>query len=1269
MAIESSSSINGWTVWNISGMIDNGQRLQFGLNQVLLRLDIHSRMVLLQINSSIHRILRMDIQRKQSDSIDVLFDIPDYRYSSEGKIIANYTNFTLDFPITENQKKHSHIHLIFSSFEDHLHCNLTSHYRNRYVFHSLWNVTFLRQYLSQFIVQSSLKMHHYPLFSFQSFAQFLSNSTTLQSFNSSFTLPSLFVSRPFQLTFEKNSHLFIQLFEWANLSRLENHWNLSTIFGLQLSLLNDLPFGLSLHLEQRFLGHRYFFIVHIDRHWLISLTINRKIRYELLSSPVDSIIFIQRIDLPTNEIHRLPIHYSTDNQTLIRIEVLFSKYFSTLINDFLLDISWKNQTWKCLCHIPIFRREFFLFTWTRDVQQEFGHFQGTIEMKFLRRRRLFNYQYDWNIASIRFWQFDSRLILFAFDPIQWKMNITNDYFWNGFWMINTRLILGHHRELLRLDHQYHFRSLLSNLLFNLSLINSHYDLNLNYYHGNHSIDGLFVKNRERFQIDGYWNRTENLLQLNTQETKSMTIIRSNFFQSFVEKNDDQKLGILFERTSIHLNTDTQLVDCNPSLIIRRVPQLFLVHYYTFNDGLSSMIVEWTKHSYLSWNYTGQSRIPIPLRKVQIDLRRNYAFRFDTTTFEYSFTYDHDGRQLMVRREPLAEDADDRLILKIQSYPNATFLLDLQVINNHYQLIGEPSANQSSWFLHGHLRKDRFNGSMIFSDFDWFLSSKFDFNSSLLISTGRYVQFIPTSKPQIALEILLRSRWHFLFQYAGLRSLIVGKLANYSSNFNLYFLSQSINETFYHLQFQLNELIEQNWTLEIRHDGRYSCSDHRGEFRFNGSLDDFVFRHTVDEQTNELLINEHLVEFSTKNFHFLLANLSSETTKYLHLSHQPSKQNLTIQYYKSGRFARENLNIQTPIYDIQILYSLPSIDDQQRYVKIIFEFLPLQMSAFNLVRGRTFRIGYESERTRRILSGNLALGIEDIDNKDVFTMNERWKFIYGYERNERIYMKWNLRVDLKEKVLRGRVNIDDPNGEMSTPISSDIHARLEDLMLIADIRTIYSSSEETMKPIILQLNIDQRFLTQQFVALKLIHELSQTNLSFTLDRYPQRRFLIRLKPNDFPIEKTFVHLYANTTESQLKLLLILADLIHLNLTLPKSYPETGILHSSIIIHDEEYFHGRLDPHALKLRSKDYLFNLSLTELILEKRSRQEILASIIARWLDKNSSTGLVTIFTQTDFQRVREKDESNRREKMTVILFSSSYQSNNQQDNILGFNV
>jgi hypothetical protein len=198
-------------------------------------------------------------------------------------------------------------------------------------------------------------------------------------------------------------------------------------------------------------------------------------------------------------------------------------------------------------------------------------------------------------------------------------------------------------------------------------------------------------------------------------------------------------------------------------------------------------------------------------------------------------------------------------------------------------------------------------------------------------------------------------------------------------------------------------------------------------------------------------------------------------------------------------------VQTPIYDINLIY-YPT-DEEHRYVKLILEFLPLQMSAFSLVRGRSFRLGYQTNRKQWMLSGNLAFGIEDFDRRHVFTMDERWKLSYGLEKREKIYLKWNVRIDSVMKSFQGRVTIQDPNDQLSTPISSDVQGQLTDRMIIASLRTSYSSLENQSQSILVQLNIDQRLLRQQYITVNIIHQSSATNLSLTIDHYPQRQLRI------------------------------------------------------------------------------------------------------------------------------------------------------------------
>lgn len=569
MKIESVSLINGWSLWNLSGVLNNSKELQIRLNRFFIESKIDYRMIQLEMSYIDQKFLRIYSYVNQSNFIRILFEIPGYRYESDGKLSADYTNLSLDFRTIENSKKKSQINFEFLSFSNNLILNLTSNIRNQYFLTSIHNFTFNNSYLYQSNIQSRLKMYHYQLFSYHSFAEYFENSTMLNLLNGSIHLPSLFFSKPFLFHYKKDSQLFLQFFEWANLTRISTNYNISTVFGLQISLINDLSTKILIYFEENFLGKRYLLIFEIDRNWIVSVILNKKIRYEFLSSPIDSQFLIKRIDLSTNQTRQLAINYHTDNQTLIRIEILFSKYFSRFINDFIFDMSFKNHSLKFHCYIPLFKREFFSLIWKRYVQKELFHFHGLIETKFLRRRRFIDYEYNYNLASIRYWTFKSRLIIFSLDPIQWNLNITNDYLWNGKWAIDFDLMLGQRRELIRLNHKYHYTTFLSNLLFNLHLINSHYDLDFNYYHLNHSIQGSFIKNKYKNEINGYWNTSENILQLNTQHMKSITTIKSIFLKSIIDVSEE-KIGVLIHRTTSPFINDTQIMEVVFECHINRV---------------------------------------------------------------------------------------------------------------------------------------------------------------------------------------------------------------------------------------------------------------------------------------------------------------------------------------------------------------------------------------------------------------------------------------------------------------------------------------------------------------------------------------------------------------------------------------------------------------------------------------------------------------------------------------------------------------------------
>ncbi|CAF3914922.1 unnamed protein product, partial [Rotaria sp. Silwood1] len=150
---------------------------------------------------------------------------------------------------------------------------------------------------------------------------------------------------------------------------------------------------------------------------------------------------------------------------------------------------------------------------------------------------------------------------------------------------------------------------------------------------------------------------------------------------------------------------------------------------------------------------------------------------------------------------------------------------------------------------------------------------------------------------------------------------------------------------FNINFQLSNQINQNWILNI-YNQRFFLYNHNYEFIFNGSLYDFSFQHIIENKKNLFFINENTIQFHTNNYGMIISNLSTDTTTYIHLYNRKTKQNLTINYYKLGRFNTKDNNIQTPIYDINLLYY--STNDENHYIKIFLELLPLQMSSFNFV---------------------------------------------------------------------------------------------------------------------------------------------------------------------------------------------------------------------------------------------------------------------------------------------------------------------------------
>ena len=1232
--LQSDLALNGWSFWNVSTAFIDYERFDIRVNDFSLRSRMEPSKILFEIAARNTDYVRASIYLNHSGTIDVSMNLFGSQYQSAGQLTANYTNASVYFPIVSKTAQPTHIRADFSSVEDDVTINVTSDLRHGYRFHAIQNFTFVHQYLARSFTELSFNWTHYPLFTFHSLAYFLENSTVLQSCNVTMVPPSLFFPKPLLFHYQRDSQWLLQLFDWANLTRTNASYDLSTRVGLELTATKHALTRASLRLEEIFLGERVLVLVEFEHQWRMTLTLNRRIQYECISFPSNNSFLWRRTDLDTDQVHLLEAKYSNINQTGLRIELLLSKYFSSFVHDLILDMSMNNDTWTCRCFIPLFRREFFALTWQRSSQRPWLHFQGALQATLFRRRRLIDYEYDWNFASIHLWTIDSRLNSFSFDPLHWHFNLTNDYLWQGRWTTNGRLMAGAHRQLIRFHQMYLYTRSVSRMLVDLHVMLNHFELDVNYHHGNSSLQGHFKQNDYEHRIHGDWNSTLNRLRLDTQDMRTVTTLTSSSIKSIIERGH-QRMGLFIERALNEFANDSDVLECNPYMTIHSRPQLLTMHRYTLNDGLSSMMCEWTSNSYVSWNYTGHGRMPLSLRKLEFDTRTKYLFRLHTTTFKYTSILNLNKGQLILRREPVADGADDRYELKVRLHSNRTFLTHLQVIDNHYHIIADPCQEDLCWQLHGLLRHDPFNGSLMLSHRDGGFSSKLDFNGSLYVNTGHFVQILAHDHPQLALEILLRDRVHLAFQYAGWRSLMAVNFSHTSSNTHVFLSSASIDQKRFLLHVRLNDALNQSWTLDTD-DERFSLHEHDDEFVCNISLKQFVFRHSFENRHTEFLVDENAIHLITEQFGFILSNRSTDdATRSLHVYDRKSQQNLTVEYYRSGRFLFERNNIETPIYDIQAIY-YPNTSESNS-VKVLLEFLPLQMSAFSLVRGRSFRVGYETTSKQLVLAGNLAFGLDDLSDTQRISMNERWKLIYGLERHEKLYLKWNVNIDRERKSFRGRMIVEDPNDDHSIPLSSDIAGQLHDGMLRTTMTTVYSASENRSKSLVVHADVDSRLMTQQFVSVRLIHESSKTNLSVTIDHVPQRKLHLSLKPNAASHERTLVHLCANRTESHLKLLLILVDLIHLNLSLPRAHPEAGQLYSSLFLSDDEYFYGSFDDKTLKLRFKEYLWNVSFGQMTFEERANGKILASAFARWTEGNSSSALVTLFTQRDLQRVKPR--------------------------------
>ncbi len=131
----------------------NCKQIQIQFNRYSFTSQIDDRTIQFKMNYLNNKLLRSYFHINQSNYITTLLEIPGYHYESKGKLFANYTNFSLNLPITETilekTKKKSNLQLEFSSIHNNLILNIKSNIRNEYSFNSIHNFTFYNNYLYQ----------------------------------------------------------------------------------------------------------------------------------------------------------------------------------------------------------------------------------------------------------------------------------------------------------------------------------------------------------------------------------------------------------------------------------------------------------------------------------------------------------------------------------------------------------------------------------------------------------------------------------------------------------------------------------------------------------------------------------------------------------------------------------------------------------------------------------------------------------------------------------------------------------------------------------------------------------------------------------------------------------------------------------------------------------------------------------------------------------------------------------------------------------------
>lgn len=453
---------------------------------------------------------------------------------------------------------------------------------------------------------------------------------------------------------------------------------------------------------------------------------------------------------------------------------------------------------------------------------------------------------------------------------------------------------------------------------------------------------------------------------------------------------------------------------------------------------------------------------IPLRKFEIDFRRKLSIRLNTKRFSNSLNLNWPKKHFLIRRFPSDRLSDEKYELKIRENSASNFSIDVRILSNFYKILVEPEEKvENTWKISGVAVRDRFTGSLKLNSFDLDLSMKIDLNHSVKIEFGRFVEIFPPEKSQIGARFRYKNSTDLGFQFGNAQSQIGFVLKFLQSDFDFFFVKKRRDENSSFIEFRFNSIVEQRYIFSS--DGQiFRFFDLQQNFCANFSTRNFSLFHRTENLQSRIFLDENFFRIDLDSFLFVVSNRPDESTRQIEFFDKKTKKNVTISFYKTGKFSFEPESLQTPIVELSLFFR-PN-DEPNRFVRLFLELFPLRMSTFSFVRGRTLSIGAQTFLRQVFLEADLAFGLDDISSTNRIRLNEPWKIFYGYQRQQKFYIKPDILIDRDKQTVQGFIDVNDPFEENPIRISTELGASWDEHDFFGQLRTDYFSSVETSSSI-------------------------------------------------------------------------------------------------------------------------------------------------------------------------------------------------------------